>query len=134
MSPTEPQSHEVPVVVVGAGPSGLTAAAEDEVVSLCRDLLRIDSSNPTSNERAAAEQVAEWLTDAGLTPEIYESAPGRASTVARWAGEIFLADRRRARTHNRRPPRPRANREFAATRSPGPGRILSGMAAKKAMG
>jgi acetylornithine deacetylase/succinyl-diaminopimelate desuccinylase-like protein len=70
-----------------AGESGLTAKADDEVVSLCRDLLRIDSSNPTSNERAAAEQVAEWLTDAGLTPELFESAPGRASTVARWAGE-----------------------------------------------
>ena len=67
--------------------AGLTPAADDEVVELCRDLLRIDSSNPTSNERAAAETVAGWLTDAGLTPEIYESAPGRASTVARWAGE-----------------------------------------------
>jgi acetylornithine deacetylase/succinyl-diaminopimelate desuccinylase-like protein len=67
--------------------AGLTAAADDEVVDLCRELIRIDSTNPTSNERAAAEKVAEWLTDAGLNPEIYESAPGRASTVARWAGE-----------------------------------------------
>jgi acetylornithine deacetylase/succinyl-diaminopimelate desuccinylase-like protein len=67
--------------------AGLTERADDEVVELCRDLLRIDSTNPTSNERAAAETVAAWLTDAGLTPEVYESAPGRASTVARWAGE-----------------------------------------------
>jgi len=67
--------------------AGLTAAADDEVVDLCQRLIRIDSTNPTSNERAAAEQVAEWLTDAGLAPEIYESEPGRASTVARWAGE-----------------------------------------------
>ena len=67
--------------------AGLTPAAEDDVVELCRDLLRIDTSNPTSNERQAAEKVAEWLTDAGLDPAIYESAPGRASTVARWAGE-----------------------------------------------
>ena len=67
--------------------AGLTPAAEDEVVELCRDLIRIDSTNPTSNERAAAETVAGWLTDAGLTPEIIESAPGRASTVARWPGE-----------------------------------------------
>jgi acetylornithine deacetylase/succinyl-diaminopimelate desuccinylase-like protein len=67
--------------------AGLTPEADDEVVALCRDLLRIDSSNPTSNERVAAETVAEWLTDAGLQPEIYESAPGRASTVARWPGE-----------------------------------------------
>jgi acetylornithine deacetylase/succinyl-diaminopimelate desuccinylase-like protein len=62
------------------------STAEDEVVDLCRDLIRIDSSNPTSTERAAAEYVAEKLTDAGLRPELYESEPGRASVVARWPG------------------------------------------------
>jgi acetylornithine deacetylase/succinyl-diaminopimelate desuccinylase-like protein len=67
--------------------TGLTPRAEDEVVELCRDLIRIDSSNPTSNERAAAEWTAERLTDAGLTPRVVESAPGRASTLARWPGE-----------------------------------------------
>jgi len=67
--------------------AGLTQRAEDEVVELCRDLIRIDSSNPTSNERKAAELVAEWLTDAGLEPQVIESAPGRASTIARWTGE-----------------------------------------------
>src|SRR3954447_9997764 len=66
--------------------SGLTARADDEVVELCRDLIRIDSSNPTSNERVAAEWVAERLTDAGLNPQVFESAPGRASVVARWSG------------------------------------------------
>ncbi|MDQ1696689.1 MAG: hypothetical protein QOJ03_2042, partial [Frankiaceae bacterium] len=66
---------------------GLTDRAADEVVELCRDLIRIDSSNPTSNERAAAEWVAERLSDAGLSPQLLESAPGRASTVARWSGE-----------------------------------------------
>src|SRR5882724_85684 len=65
---------------------GLTARAEDEVVELCRDLIRIDSTNPTSNERAAAEWVGERLTDAGLAPTLLESAPGRASVVARWSG------------------------------------------------
>lgn len=66
--------------------SGVTDRAEQEVVDLCRELIRIDSTNPTSNERAIAEYVAGQLTDAGLTPEIYESEPGRASVVARWAG------------------------------------------------
>jgi acetylornithine deacetylase/succinyl-diaminopimelate desuccinylase-like protein len=70
-----------------ASDCGLTDTAADEVVELCGDLIRIDSSNPTSNERAAAEWVAERLTDAGLAPQVLESAPGRASTVARWAGE-----------------------------------------------
>src|SRR5207302_6004670 len=42
MSPTEPQSHEVPVVVVGAGPSGLTAAAALKRRSLDPVLLERD--------------------------------------------------------------------------------------------
>ena len=66
--------------------AGVTERAADEVVELCRGLIRLDSSNPTSNERKVAEFVAEQLTDAGLTPAIFESAPGRASVVARWSG------------------------------------------------
>jgi acetylornithine deacetylase/succinyl-diaminopimelate desuccinylase-like protein len=62
-------------------------SAEDEVVDLCRDLIRIDSSNPTSNERKAAEYVAEKLAEVGLEPKIYESDKGRASVVARMTGE-----------------------------------------------
>jgi acetylornithine deacetylase/succinyl-diaminopimelate desuccinylase-like protein len=72
--------------------AGVTHQAADEVVEICRDLIRIDSSNPTSNERAIAEWVAGKLTDAGLTPEIYESEPGRASVVARWSGEDSSRD------------------------------------------
>src|SRR3954454_8561814 len=67
--------------------AGLTSRADDEVVELCRDLISIDSTNPTSNERAAAEWVAEQLTDAGLTPQVLESEAGRASVVARWSGQ-----------------------------------------------
>jgi acetylornithine deacetylase/succinyl-diaminopimelate desuccinylase-like protein len=74
------------------GSAGLTERADDDVVELCRDLLRFDTSNPTSNERAAAEWVAEQLTDAGLDPVIHESDPGRASVVARWAGEDSSRD------------------------------------------
>jgi acetylornithine deacetylase/succinyl-diaminopimelate desuccinylase-like protein len=65
---------------------GLTSRADDEVVELCRELIRIDSSNPTSNERAAAEWAAARLTDAGLQPQLLESEPGRSSVVARWSG------------------------------------------------
>jgi acetylornithine deacetylase/succinyl-diaminopimelate desuccinylase-like protein len=72
--------------------SGVTDRAGDEVVEICRDLIRIDTSNPTSNERAAAEWVAGRLTDCGLTPEIFEAEPGRASVVARWAGEDSSRD------------------------------------------
>ncbi len=66
--------------------AGLTDRADDDVVQLCRSLIQIDSSNPTSNERKAAEWVGLQLSDAGLQPEIFESSPGRASVVARWSG------------------------------------------------
>ncbi|WP_238005811.1 M20/M25/M40 family metallo-hydrolase [Dactylosporangium sp. AC04546] len=66
--------------------------ATDEVIELCRDLLRIDTTNTgdldtSAGERAAAEYVAEKLAEVGLQPEIQESAPGRASVVARFEGE-----------------------------------------------
>jgi len=62
------------------------SAAEDEVVDLCRDLIRIDTSNPTSNERAAAEYVAGKLEEVGLQTTLLESEPGRASVVTRIEG------------------------------------------------
>ncbi|MCK6208974.1 M20/M25/M40 family metallo-hydrolase [Georgenia sp. EYE_87] len=63
---------------------------EDEVVRLCRDLIRIDTSNygdgSGPGERAAAELVMELLTEVGWDPELIESAPGRASVVLRIPG------------------------------------------------
>lgn len=64
---------------------------EDEVVDLCRELIQIDTSNYGDHsgpgERKAAEYVAEKLAEVGLEPKIFESHPGRASTVARIEGE-----------------------------------------------
>ncbi|MDP3893148.1 M20/M25/M40 family metallo-hydrolase [Nocardioides sp.] len=61
-----------------------------EVVDLCRDLLRIDTSNygdgSGPGERKAAEHVASLLDEVGIESRIYEAAPGRASLVARWGG------------------------------------------------
>jgi len=66
--------------------------ATDEVIDICRDLLRIDTTNTgdldtSAGERVAAEYVAEKLAEVGFQPEIIESAPGRASVVARFEGE-----------------------------------------------
>jgi acetylornithine deacetylase/succinyl-diaminopimelate desuccinylase-like protein len=63
----------------------------DEVVGLCRDLIRIDTTNTgdpatTAGERAAAEWVAERLAEVGIEPHLRESAPGRTSLVARVPG------------------------------------------------
>ncbi|MFK0292275.1 M20/M25/M40 family metallo-hydrolase [Streptomyces sp. NPDC090442] len=68
-----------------------TVTGEDEVVDLCRDLIRMDTSNYGDHsgpgERVAAEYVAEKLAEVGLEPQIFESHKGRASTVARIEGE-----------------------------------------------
>ncbi|MET8140023.1 M20/M25/M40 family metallo-hydrolase [Sphaerisporangium sp. NPDC005288] len=64
---------------------------EEEVVELCRDLIRIDSTNAGDNagpgERAAAEYVAEKLAEVGLEPRILESDDKRANVIARIEGE-----------------------------------------------
>ncbi|MDP9848153.1 M20/M25/M40 family metallo-hydrolase [Streptosporangium lutulentum] len=69
---------------------------EDEVVELCSDLIRIDSTNAGDNagpgERAAAEYVAEKLAEVGLEPKILESDRGRANVIARIAGEDSSRD------------------------------------------
>ncbi|RAN95833.1 Succinyl-diaminopimelate desuccinylase [Micromonospora saelicesensis] len=62
-----------------------------EVVDLCRDLLRIDTTNTGDNdtsvgERRAAEYVAEKLAEVGVESVLHESAPGRANVVARIPG------------------------------------------------
>jgi acetylornithine deacetylase/succinyl-diaminopimelate desuccinylase-like protein len=67
-------------------------SAVDEVVGMCRDLLRIDTTNTgdlatSAGERAAAEYVADKLAEVGVESQIRESAPGRASVVARIPGE-----------------------------------------------
>src|SRR5882757_3100431 len=61
-------------------------SAEDEVVDLLTDLIRINTSNPTHPERPAAEWVAEKLDEVGIESQIIEAAPGRASTIARIQG------------------------------------------------
>jgi acetylornithine deacetylase/succinyl-diaminopimelate desuccinylase-like protein len=58
-----------------------------EVVELCRDLIRIDTSNYGTDdgpgERKAAEHVAALLDEVGIESRLYESRPGRTSLVAR---------------------------------------------------
>lgn len=63
---------------------------EDEVVRICQELIRIDTSNFGNNEgpgeRAAAEYTAGLIEEAGLATQLFESVPGRASVIARMAG------------------------------------------------
>jgi acetylornithine deacetylase/succinyl-diaminopimelate desuccinylase-like protein len=64
----------------------MTGSAQDEVVDLLVDLIRINTSNPTHPERPAAEWVAAKLDEVGIDSQIIEAAPGRASTIARIEG------------------------------------------------
>jgi len=65
-------------------------SAEDEVVDLCRDLIRIESVNDGTGkgpgERAAAEYVAEKLAEVGLETQVFEAATNRTSVVTRIEG------------------------------------------------
>jgi acetylornithine deacetylase/succinyl-diaminopimelate desuccinylase-like protein len=70
--------------------TGSDVSAEDEVVDLCHELIRIDTTNygvgEGPGERGAAEYVAEKLSEVGLDVQIFESEPGRASVVTRIEG------------------------------------------------
>jgi acetylornithine deacetylase/succinyl-diaminopimelate desuccinylase-like protein len=61
-----------------------------EVVELCRELIRIDTSNygdeDGPGERKAAEYVATLLDEVGIESTLHESEPGRTSVVATWGG------------------------------------------------
>src|SRR5690349_2597374 len=63
---------------------------EDEVVDLCRDLIRFDTSNYGDHsgpgERKAAEYVATLLDEVGIESTLVEETPGRTSLIAHWGG------------------------------------------------
>jgi acetylornithine deacetylase/succinyl-diaminopimelate desuccinylase-like protein len=71
----------------GSGPS---YDPSGEVVDICRDLIRMDTSNygdeDGPGERKAAEHVAGLLDEVGIDAEIYEGEPGRANVIAQWGG------------------------------------------------
>src|SRR4051794_13835478 len=66
-------------------------ADPSEVVDLCRDLIRIDTTNAGDDsgpgERKAAEYVAGLLEEVGISPRLHESDPGRTSVLAQWGGQ-----------------------------------------------
>jgi acetylornithine deacetylase/succinyl-diaminopimelate desuccinylase-like protein len=65
-------------------------APDAEVVEICRNLIRIDTTNYGDDsgpgERDAAEYVAGLLDEVGIESELFEDGPRRTSVVARWGG------------------------------------------------
>src|SRR5258708_13422285 len=60
--------------------------AHDEAAKFLADLVKIDTSNPPGNETRAAEYIKGVLAAEGISSQIYESAPGRGTLVARLKG------------------------------------------------
>jgi acetylornithine deacetylase/succinyl-diaminopimelate desuccinylase-like protein len=63
----------------------LPSLAED-AKRLCQSLLRIDTTNPPGNERAAADVIANALREVDLRPELLEAQPHRTNLVVRYKG------------------------------------------------
>src|SRR3954464_11168556 len=61
-----------------------------EVVDICRDLIRMDTTNygdgSGPGERKAAEHVAALLDEVGIEARLFEGEPGRTNVVAHWGG------------------------------------------------
>jgi acetylornithine deacetylase/succinyl-diaminopimelate desuccinylase-like protein len=61
-------------------------ALREEVLDLCRRLIRIDTSNPPGNETPAAELLAGYLRGAGIDCELAGPDPARLNLIARIDG------------------------------------------------
>lgn len=77
----------------GTGVGGETGSGtddlEDEVVSICQELIRIPSVNfgeGNGDERAISEYIVASLQEVGISAEVYESAPNRCNVIARIEG------------------------------------------------
>jgi acetylornithine deacetylase/succinyl-diaminopimelate desuccinylase-like protein len=60
---------------------------DDETASVLTRYVRLDTTNPPGNERIAADFFKKLFERDGIPSQIYESAPGRASIVARLRGD-----------------------------------------------
>ncbi len=105
----------------------MTEAHDEEVVGICRDLIRIDTTNTgdtatSAGERVAAEYVAAQLAEVGLEPVIRESARGRTSVVARFPGRRPGGSAVTRGAARARPPRRGAGRPGRVERAPVLGR------------
>lgn len=64
-----------------------TQALRAEAADLLRELIRIDTSNPPGGETPAAQLLASYLHDNGVSCELVSRDPARANLVARVPGQ-----------------------------------------------
>ena len=60
--------------------------AHAEALALLKRLVQFETVNPPGNEKPAAQYLADTLSREGLSPEVIDTAPGRACMVCRLAG------------------------------------------------
>ena len=80
------------VVLLLAVPTATSAQIDwtktrDEAVRLLQELIRIDTTNPPGNERAAALHLQKLLESEGIETRVLDVAPGRANLYARIKGD-----------------------------------------------
>jgi acetylornithine deacetylase/succinyl-diaminopimelate desuccinylase-like protein len=76
----------VQVAIAQNGATPDFARSRDEALSIARDLIRIDTSNPPGNETKAAEYLKSVLDREGIAAEIIANDPARGNLVARLKG------------------------------------------------
>ncbi len=59
---------------------------EQEITSFLSNLIRINTTNPPGNETAAANFIAQYLSNEGFKTEVIESTKGRGSVITRLKG------------------------------------------------
>ena len=60
---------------------------EEEVVEICRDLVRAPSENPPGDETQVAAASEAWLKRLGLSAEFVSPLPDRTSTISSWGSD-----------------------------------------------
>jgi len=77
------------LLVVPACPAGEIdwTKVRAEAVQLLQELIRIDTTNPPGNERAAAMHLQKMLESDGIETRVLDVAPGRANLYARIKGD-----------------------------------------------
>ena len=63
-------------------PFGAPDAMLQDGLTMFRDLLRIDTTNPPGNEELAANKCIDWLNDVGVQCRTHDDLPGRRNVVA----------------------------------------------------
>lgn len=70
----------------GADNATKSGVNEDEAISMLKEYLRIDTTNPPGNEAKGAEFLANILNKNGIEAKTLETAPGRSCVYARLKG------------------------------------------------